>query len=265
MRVSIWQQWASNHSAAFTVMGKFRTVEDAQRVGGILKGILTEVARWKQQDREAKWQAYLAAHQIQHPTPADEERFDNEYYGSEFTPEATEIERQLAEQYDVLWPDTLQYARDPETAPKAVVIVDRAVIVAEDLIDDYTWTGFWPFEELISKFGGEVAVEFEHGGLIQVTIPCTAPDETKAAQLLHHVQLGESNSWNAGLIRVDDLVLESVKVDSWISGRVTRDGLQLTYIYREVSHGRYFAALLEYLRAHGCTIIDYTFETLETE
>jgi len=261
VRIAIWQQWASNHSAAFTIMGKFQTAGEAQRVGSLLQDMLRQIAAWKQQDRETKWQAYLATHQIQQPTPNNREAFDKEYYGSELIPETTEIERRLAEQHNITWINTVQYAEDPAIAPHAVFVVDRVVIVAEDLIDYYTWTGFWPFEELMSKLGGEVALQFEFGGTIQVILRCVAPDETTAIRLFQEVehQVAKYDTRSLDMIFIEGLGFEG-KLD-WVPGSVTSEGLTITYTFEEWCYGRFFAGLIEYLRSNGCTSINYTFET----
>ncbi len=219
-------------------MGKFKTVEDAQQAGDTIKNILTEVARWKQNDREAKCSDY----------------------------EPTEIEKRLARQYDVTWIRTLHYARDPELAPQAVKVVDRAVVVAEDFIDQYTSTGPQPFPELLEKLGGEVAVDSELGSAsIQVTIWCRAPDESTAARLWQHTQQKVVEYGTDRLICVDDLPPDPEHKSelAWEYGYARRDGLELTYTYQDQEHGRYFIRLLKYLRAHNCTIIDYTFEEEE--
>jgi hypothetical protein len=46
MRVSIWQQFSSNHSGHFWVVGTFKTVEDAQKAYDELRAMLTEIDRW---------------------------------------------------------------------------------------------------------------------------------------------------------------------------------------------------------------------------
>ncbi len=261
MRISIWRQWSSNHSAAFTVMGKFQTIEEAQQAGDTLKNILTEVARWKQKDREEKWQAFLIAQNIQHPTLADRVLFDDNYL-SDYEP--TEIEQQFARQHNVTWGPTLEYAYDPELAPQAVRIVDHTVIVAEDFIGQETWTGPFPFLELLKKLGGEVAVHTEFSGSITITLRCKAPDESTATQLKKQVRQERKIS-DAPTISIADLPRGQEYISECVNGNVRREGLELTYTYEERNYGRYFAQLLKYLRAHNCTILNYTFESEDIE
>ncbi len=259
MRISIWQQWSSNHSAAFTIMGKFKTVEDAQQAGDTIKNILTEVARWKQNNRAAKWRAYLADQNIQQPTPADEAQFNCDYYDDY---EPTEIEQQLAKQHNVTWIRTLHYAEDPALVPQAVEVVDRVVIVAEDLIGQETWTGPCPFDELLEKLGGEVAVDDGQTDLIQVTIRCRAPNESTAARIWQHTEqtVTEYDSFTSRMMRIDDLLFELELEPKWVYGHANREGLEITFTFEELAYGRYFIRLLDYLRKHNCTILDYTFE-----
>jgi hypothetical protein len=264
-------------------MGKFQTADEAQRVGGLLQDILRQVAHWKQQDYEAKWQAYLAAHQIEQPTPQDRVQFElearyearkhsdsnearqrvAEQYGGVNIPDPTAIEQQIAQKYGVMWPYTLDYARDPAIASQAVLIVDRAVIVAEDLIGYATHTGPWPFAELLEKLGAEVALasELDNDSDIQITIRCTAPDEAIATTLLQHIQQDTDESLNS--MSIDDLTHEWTPGPHVVDGRAARAGMQFVFTYIDWEyHARYFVDLLDYLRAHGCTNIDYDFMTV---
>lgn len=257
MRISIWQQWASNHSAAFTIMGKFSTPDDALHVSGIFKDILREVATWKQQDYAAKWQAYLAENHIEQPTPLHKDDFEADYYAH---PEPTEIEQRFATQYNLTtWFHTLDYALNPATAPDVVLVADCAVIVDEDLIGAYTWTGYWPFEELMRKFGSEqIAICCEFGGTAKITLRCTAPDNPTVTELMQQVETDE----DAHKISITGLTFAGAPLDTdWFPGTVTRDGLAITYTYREWNSGRIFAALVAHLQARHCTDIEYTFET----
>ena len=45
MKISIWQQFSSNHSANFELVGQFPTVEEAEKAYAILLDILTVIAQ----------------------------------------------------------------------------------------------------------------------------------------------------------------------------------------------------------------------------
>src|SRR5688572_1725913 len=46
MKVTLWQQFSSNHSASFMVVGKFESVEWAETVAEELRTILSEISAW---------------------------------------------------------------------------------------------------------------------------------------------------------------------------------------------------------------------------
>lgn len=48
MKLSIWQQFSSNHSAAFSIVAKFESAEKAQKVAAQVTQMLLETYRWKE-------------------------------------------------------------------------------------------------------------------------------------------------------------------------------------------------------------------------
>jgi hypothetical protein len=46
MRVSIWNQFSSNHSGSMTIVGNFETIEKAMEAEGTLRQIIEEVNDW---------------------------------------------------------------------------------------------------------------------------------------------------------------------------------------------------------------------------
>src|SRR5258708_2887023 len=49
MRISIWQQFSSNHSADFIIVGTFNSVSEAEQSAKMLRGILRRIASYWQQ------------------------------------------------------------------------------------------------------------------------------------------------------------------------------------------------------------------------
>src|SRR5687767_9411950 len=105
MRVSIWQQFSSNHSSSFTVVGEFESVEEAQKAGGIFSDIMRRIV-----------QSYAGEKDIENPTSA-------------------EIE--IGKQYGFEWKyltDWLDSEIDPQ---KHVVVFDNFVMVSDLFIQTY--------------------------------------------------------------------------------------------------------------------------------
>ncbi len=51
MRLTLWQQFSSNHSAGFMIVGTFKAATDAQQVANEIRSILVKVAHWREQFR----------------------------------------------------------------------------------------------------------------------------------------------------------------------------------------------------------------------
>jgi hypothetical protein len=56
MHISLWQQFTSNHSAAFDLIGTFKTAEDAEQAAVEVRTILRRVREWygKQYDEDER-------------------------------------------------------------------------------------------------------------------------------------------------------------------------------------------------------------------
>ena len=132
MRISIWQQFSSNHSASFTVVGKFQTGEDAQAAADKLNQIMQSIGTWWRDNKSAEWIQRVDSDQL---TPA---------------------EQNLRTTYGVDWPqsmvrDYFKWNRElPIHAVKQFVFVESGQATL----------GPRPFNQLMEQFGGEVAVEF---------------------------------------------------------------------------------------------------------
>src|SRR5687768_7863721 len=50
MKISLWQQFSSNHSNGFQVVGIFESVDDAANVETRLKQLLNEATRWHKEN-----------------------------------------------------------------------------------------------------------------------------------------------------------------------------------------------------------------------
>src|SRR5688572_1206998 len=137
MRLSLWQQFSSNHSADFTVVGTFENAEAAAQAGEELRSILNRLDQW--------WKAL------------DRDEFGRWRDHSE-TPVITPIEKQISTEYEVKWPFMLSWpfwGWDRSESP--VQVYREFVFVIAPLIIDF-WCGPQPFDSLLERLNGEVAV-----------------------------------------------------------------------------------------------------------
>ena len=116
MKISIWRQFSSNHSADFTLVGEFATAEQATEAAEKIRTILREVATF--------WQSIPAE---ERPAAWSKWRYD-----------LTPIEQTLRQQFEVEWarPVNLDTTHalvwlppNPEKAMTALVHVDRCLFL----------------------------------------------------------------------------------------------------------------------------------------
>lgn len=163
MRVSLWQQFSSNHSSGYTVVGQFESAGAALKAGEQLRDILTQIAAWHEQ--------YFEQHGV--------------YFGAHHVPPPpTPIEEQLAQQYAIEWDweQGVDWAKRTDEASQRVRVSDKLVVVSS-LLTHYLEQ---PFSALIEQMGGEafVATDPETAETqVLVTVMCAAPDEATSNTL----------------------------------------------------------------------------------
>ncbi len=140
MRISIWQQFASNHSNSFTVVGEFETVEAAQNAAEQLRQSLKPIIEWRMARAEEIWESF-------EPTP---------------------IEIEVGQKWGVEWlihHDWLEY----EGSLNAIETFESYVIIGSG----ETWAGQEPLDKILLKLGAKVSAESELGNTsIVVNITC---------------------------------------------------------------------------------------------
>jgi hypothetical protein len=148
MRLSLWQQFSSNHSGFFWVVGTFKTMDEARTAYEELRAMLQNIDRWHRehkQESEAAWRAGNSS-----PLPPEVE---------------------YAQKFNVNWPATIDWSSwgnyslkdnpvygniNPqkvaaELIDDAVKIAGRSVVVSNP---DQTWMTTQPFEDILKHFGG---------------------------------------------------------------------------------------------------------------
>lgn len=164
MRISLWQQFSSNHSARFTVVGLFENALAAKAAADELKDIVDEIAEW-QDDHPNEWELF-----------------------SQFLELPTPVERQIARRYAVEWN---AYPLDwPVEGQGQVNCFDRLVFI--DSGD--TYAGATPLDGLINKMGGQVLIDgcptadALDSQKIKVTLDCHALDMDSVPQVKQFIK-----------------------------------------------------------------------------
>ncbi len=56
MKVSIWQQFSSNHSADYTIVGVFPAAAQAAEMGSALKKLVSDIRAWREQNNHKRYE-----------------------------------------------------------------------------------------------------------------------------------------------------------------------------------------------------------------
>jgi hypothetical protein len=132
MRLTIWQQFSSNHSASFTVVGQFETVEKAEIAETKMNDILKRMETWRNNlDSNTKRQ------------------WAEKVYGGELT----DIEREIQAEMGIKWEKAIDWFFNQEIKP--VQRFKNFIFVIPPSVE--VWTGPDPFDSVLSALGGQVS------------------------------------------------------------------------------------------------------------
>lgn len=234
MRLSLWQQFSSNHSASFTLVGTFETAEQAAKAADTARDMITRIVNyWNRLDEDRR-----------------EEMYELVVEAGDLSP----TEKRLRKQHGLEnWDTGIDWiAHDPDAALDAVTLFERTVFI-ENTED--TWSGGIPFDALLEKLGGTIVRRVESDSTeIPVVITCSAPDEATAQRLIEETGYDANRP---GLeIRIANQFAAARKVE--------RDGLNMRYELSAVTDlPQALPAIVNYLRQQGCEDVAYRFEAGE--
>jgi hypothetical protein len=263
MRVSIWRQFASNHSADFAIVGTFESAEWAAVVAEELRAALRAIGAWRAQFGD------------------DEAALDDALHDLFERKIMTPPEESLKAQYQLTWQRTLDWVLSPAVADVAVQQYEHLVIVQPP---GSTWNGASPFDAILERLGGAVALTCEdRESYLVMRLSAQAPDEASAQRILdeiEHREVGRQRLSPHGLFWTDALITRAGR-------RVTFDRLHLQQMaasragepqFRRSRLGNQaqrdawraqwlgvapqIVSLIEHLRSHGCSEITCSFAEL---
>ncbi len=245
MRISIWRQFSSNHSASFTVVGTFESPGKAAEVAAPLRQMMREIAIfWRDlsEGERYNWEVEVG----------------DDYLG------LTPAEQKWSAYFGVAWPkfEGDKYWRmdwlppDPDKAETGVMLFGPHVLVSD------IWSAWTPHTHIVAileNYGGQTARTSERDNLgLLVTVTCTAPDRATADDLMHDVAKSRGHYFKvAG-------EYSAYHRDTRIP---LRDGLHLTYPLRLIRGFSLFDSQMEsfqnYLEDYRCTNIRFEFTTVQ--
>jgi hypothetical protein len=142
MKISLWTQFSSNHSSNFTVIGRFGTSQEAQKVYATLRDWMQKIV-----------------------------------FEAKTSPSETEIE--ISQTYNLEWyEDGLDWNGTPNSIDNIMMQIGNDVLLTCPI---ETWDSPIPLVGLMWKLGARKADYEESDRLyLSIYLTCTAPDETAA-------------------------------------------------------------------------------------
>jgi hypothetical protein len=258
MRISIWRQFASNHSADFAIVGTFESAEWAATVAEELRAMLRAIGAWHAQFGDDELALDDALHAL----------FERDLM--------TPPEEAIKAQYQLGWARTLDWAEGPEVADVAVVQYEHLVVVQPLR----TWNGPTPFDAIMERLGGVLAVLSEtYESYLVLRLSGLAPDELTAQRILDDVDYRETGRHRVsphGLFWTDAAIMrkgrrvifDNLELHHRASSRAGEPKLRRSRLRNQALSDAWRAqwlgvaqqiiSLIEHLRAYGCTEIEYS-------
>ncbi len=252
MRLSVWQQFSSNHSARFTVVGQFISPEAAQKAADELTRMMATIQKW-------------------YADPQHPERLEAAETGSLMPPSDPEIE--FSKQYGVDWGE---YGIDwfwLDESERAITNVDKLVFVNGPESD----LGPKPADQLIARLGGQALIDGTREGYegpfstVKIDVSCVAPNLATAERIakeFRDYQILRQDSREAGDTFKTPWqgYCQRFEVSSVLSGGVRCDGLRVYFEELSIWHLGYgLPGLLNYLKDNGCVDIEYNLTEIRDE
>jgi hypothetical protein len=243
MRVSMWQGFSSNHSAGFTIVGVFKSPAEAEAAAARLNGLVRAMADWE-----------LGGAPL-----APNETWVTEHNGPPSPPEVA-----MAQELGIAWGDySLDWVWYDAAGNSAITRLDQYVFID----GGESAMGAHPAEALVVRLGGVPLIDGSIGdaseahpryGQIRLHLICRAPSEAVAAEIEAAINTGRSAPpWQS-----EDEPWRPARFD----GTLVRAGRLLAFDEVEfMDLGGTVAALLGYLRAQGCTEIEYRFSEVRSD
>jgi hypothetical protein len=278
MKISLWQQFSSNHSSKFTVVGRFQSAEAAEEVGERFRTLFVSIDEWLTQWLAEKDEALKQAEAMETDLKKRMERFVELF--PDVLNKIGQPERDFMQQYNVHWEESIDWLWGDYNPAQLVKVIGSDVLVMTNT--NLTEQKPTSVRDAMMTWGAQATVVCEEGDSrsIGVYLSCLAPSEEIAEQIFSIIQanidyIRDSNTrfgveyeyplepltepprpWIAS-----DLALRHDNDDYEYqigSGRnVQRNGLELSCELQFYRTGFGLPAFIDWLTSQGCTHIQY--------
>lgn len=259
MRLSVWQQFSSNHSAHYLVVGQFESSSQADIVAKKLKEITLQI-------RETTPQPYELANQ---------QGFN-----------VTQAEKKIGKEYNFKWEHGVDWAYWRGTWSKVPVSIYRNTVWFR-VPHSYSWQSPDPIIQLMDSMkANSVAVDSELCDgipsrpdtkiLIDIVCKVHNPEQAQSLFDLFSIEFKEKmleaqqNIWNEESLTQLPFVYD--KPERFKNQQITlfdislqNSSLEFTGLCIDFGDGKQgFINVIDYLKHHGCTDIVFTFREEDT-
>ncbi|QPC83691.1 hypothetical protein G4Y79_04730 [Phototrophicus methaneseepsis] len=169
MKISIWRQFSSNHSANFTIVGTFDSASAAQRTADSLRDDLRRIIAWYSQNEPYRQQVLDMA-----------------------TIEPTPIEKDMATQYGIHHEQVIDFLANSRYHDDMVQVFENHVFVSNGNVE--TFIGPNMFDQLMMKLGAKIALEVEGGEAVLVDIACEVPSKQIGDEIIQEADLSDETN-----------------------------------------------------------------------
>jgi hypothetical protein len=229
MKVTLWQQFSSNHSTYFAIVGRFSDAEAASKSYNLLRDLM---------------QRLLAA--------------KDEQWKEDKLPELSELEEQIILTYLISW---YEDGMDWNGSPPIEEVVQHFQNDVFLMCPVETWNSPRPFEELLQKIGATSLIKYvgePYEGTIHLR--CKAPNEEKPKLFAEHTleELKKSYRQRHYIWTKFDEKSGFYRGTRLGEGKLQLDGQMLDMIFEFLDATDVYI-LLQYLADNQYTEIEYKF------
>lgn len=160
MKISIWQQFSSNHSSHFMLVGLFQTPMAAQVASERIQAVLTQIAKWHEANPEISEQIHKNYVEEEDLISPPEKIFAKAY--------------QIKWDLPILWFDNYK-----------MTIYEQLIFIESKRQAE---TGAHPMDELINRLDGQAFIQgdllgWDERNELRFELKCSAPDSETAVKI----------------------------------------------------------------------------------
>lgn len=228
MHITIWQQFSSNHSSHFTVVGEFATEADAQFVYEEWRKLISQIQAWQK----------IHPHEQVISQP----------------------EQDYSDNYGIQWQSSsIDWFGHPEHLDKVLQRFGRLVLVS---VEFETWQNPLLPERIMTLWGGKTAFQTSEDVELWVQVTCQLPDGV-AEQVVSAINAGKKQTQFGTYFTPPWKTTRSDNPLQLAATTVDGQTLMLKMRFFRINLG--LPSVLHYLQERGCSHPQIVFIPIKSE